>query len=296
MPVPRMWQQRNRDRELALLVPPILQLPRVGRRLVHPVEVRIGQSPCHRSRPAKPSEFGQVAFGVALPHVHRQIGDPRACSASCASGPGPSARPVRVIASSTAVSTTALVRRAINSARPPRFSGSASTWPAADSSVASAAVSAASTAPRCASVCGSTDSRAASLVQRCGDGARPSEPAGAHPDGAVPEPRPIEVLARGADGYRGRTGEFHGSGVGVRHPRIAPIAGKRLAPGGRRGRRRTGRDVRRRLAPSRARACRCPHPNTTPWCRPASPRRRHPVHARPRRLTRLPRHPTTDRV
>ena len=78
VPVPWMRQQRHRDRELALLVPPILQLPRVGRR------PRTSDRSTHRvvarsSEPSrKASEFGEIAFGVALPHVHGQIGDPRA--------------------------------------------------------------------------------------------------------------------------------------------------------------------------------------------------------------------------
>ena len=54
--------------------------------------------------------------------------------------------------SSTAVSTTARVRRATNSAIPLRFNGSSSTAAAAYESIASPAASAASTAPRCAGV------------------------------------------------------------------------------------------------------------------------------------------------
>ncbi len=77
--------------------------------------------------PREPSELGEVALGVALPHVDGQVGDPARVPGILASGPGPRARPVRVIASSTAVSTTARVRRAISSARPSRFNGSAST-------------------------------------------------------------------------------------------------------------------------------------------------------------------------
>ena len=79
-------------------------------------------------------------------------------------------------------------------------------------------------------MCGSTDSRAPRSYSGAATRPRPAEPAGAHPDGAVPEPGPVEVVARGADGNGGRAGELHGAGVGVRHPRIAPIAGERLHP------------------------------------------------------------------
>ena len=80
------------------------------------------------------------------------------------------------------------VRRAINSAAPLRFNGSASTSAAAHDSVASAAASAASTAPRCASVCASARVLGGALIQRRGDGPRSAQPARRDSDRAVPEP------------------------------------------------------------------------------------------------------------
>ena len=77
--------------------------------------------------------------------------------------------------SSTAVSTTALVRRAISSALPLRFNGSASISAAAHDNIASAAAVAASTVPVAA-----------------------PEIAALHR--AVPEARPGQLLARSAYG------------------------------------------------------------------------------------------------
>ena len=266
------------DRVLALLVPPVLQLPRVRRRRVHPVEVRVRQSRRSSARPAsRPSSARSRSAWLCRTYIVRSA-TRRACSASCASGPGPSARPVRVIASSTAVSTTARVRRAINSARPPRFNGSASTWPAAASSVASAAVIAASTAPRCASVCGSTDSREALAYIGAATARAPPSQHALTPMAPYQKPgrsryspgAPTAVAGAPANS----TDRVSESAIPALRQLLAAAAHD-----DRRGRRRTGRDVRSRLARSPTRACRCPRPNTTPWCLPALSRPLHHVHA-----------------
>ncbi len=127
-------------------------------------------------------------------------------------------------------------------------------------------------------MCGSADSSAGPLVQRGRDGACPTKPAGADPDRAVPETRPVEILARRADGHCGRAVELDGAGVRLGHPGVTPIAGQRVhiritqVDGEQPTRPRPGPY---RVAPSPAHACRCPHPNTTPWCRRASPRHLH---------------------
>jgi len=125
----------------------------------------------------------------------------RACSASSTSGVGPNARPVLTMTSSTAVSTTARARRAINSAL--AQSVPASTWLAVAISTASAAVRAASIAPRCACAwvsCGVAVFVAYRAVERCGDTPRCAQPACRHPDGPVPEARALQVLAGTATG------------------------------------------------------------------------------------------------
>ena len=135
--------------------------------------------------PAGRAARGRVRHGSV---GRRSSGQPRAEHAP-RPGTGAQARAhgaVRLIVSSTAISTTARTRRADSSAEPLRFNGSASTSAAAALSIASPAASAASTAPRCARVCGSTVS-AGTLVQRIRYRARPTQPAGADADRAVPE-------------------------------------------------------------------------------------------------------------
>ena len=86
--------------------------------------------PRHRRHLAagQPAQRVEVAFGVALPDVDGQVGDPlRMLGVLSTAAPVPERPAGRVMASSTAVSTTARARRAISSAVPLRFDGSAST-------------------------------------------------------------------------------------------------------------------------------------------------------------------------
>ncbi len=151
----------------------------------------------------------EIPLGVALPHIDAS-GRRRARHAERpgTAAPAQSARPVRVMVS----------RRRF---RPPRGCVARSTQPcpcgstdrrrsaAAHTSIASPAASAASTAPRCARVCGSAESLGGTGIQRRGHGPRSAEPARRDSDRAVPEAGPGQVLARSADGHRGRTAELN---------------------------------------------------------------------------------------
>ena len=158
--------------------------------------------------PAGPAVRGPARRGSA---ARTSSGRRRAlhAAASWHSGAGPRARPVRVIVSSTAVSTTARVRRAINSAMPLRFNGSSSIATAAHESIASPAASAASTAPRCASVCGSAESSAARAYSGAATARAPPSQHAATPIAPCQKPGRDRYSPGRPTGMRGRIAELH---------------------------------------------------------------------------------------
>ena len=112
-------------------------------------------------------------------------------------------------------------------APPPLSRGSASTSAAATASASRAPASPAATAPRWARAWSSARARRRAGQQRRRDAQRAAEPAGRHPDRAVPETGTRQV-SRGVAGRLGRhVLEGHLPGVAGRHAHGVPGVGDR---------------------------------------------------------------------
>ena len=176
--------------------------------------------------PAGPAVPGRVRRGSA---GHRSSGRPPVARAG---HPGTTARararaPVRVIASSTAVSTTARVRRAISSAVPLRFNGSASTWRAAAIEDGLGRRRSRRRPRPGAPECAGPRSRRRRGRTAGRHGARTAQPARATPIAPCQKPGRSRYSPGSPDGNRRGAAELHRAGVGLAIPGIAPRAGQR---------------------------------------------------------------------